>query len=574
MRYHLIINESSFPLEEYKKQLIESFKILDILRMKTKNSWQQIRLTIYDASVTTLMNYSSNFTNIYHLTVFLKAIVPLTNDFDFRIFNNIHKVSLYEFTGITTISTGLENIRELELCHFQDLLSIQCPLRRFHKVSIISCKSLQSLPVLEETTMIELMDIGQQGIIDLSGTRDSLRSLIYRHNQQSPPNYISNLHGVAFDSLQEVTLINLLPGDFPFSSLSHISKVTLEFNSKLHHHFPSFPIFHGKYLHLKNVNVSSWSDKKNQWIEMNHLHSLQLENCFGLDRLPIFRNVKQIQLINIKGAFDEIRTESLPYCRNLVVAACSNLRVIYRLPKIQSIEINHCQLFSKFIGFLEEDHLGPDLIIQKVLLNNLKQFRNVSSLRNVHDLHLFHCPNLKSFDGFDQTILFREQRKMQLYSFNAKDCDMKGLGNIGRLEFVDVSNLLDGKGIHDIDRLLLKRVTNLTSFCNFYGLHQSVTICTAYSLVSFDGLQSVPQVALLNIIPRIKDFTGLMNCGQVVCYAVYPLIEEATAFQLKHETSSEAADVFRTIREFYVLKVSPWVKDFSFIMFDGENRLW
>jgi hypothetical protein len=269
--------------------------------------------------------------------------------------------------------------------------------------------------------------------------------------------------------------------------------------------------------------------------------------------LSSFSNVKKVKLFYMH-TITIVSTPSFPNCTSLTIEGCNELRYVQQLFKIKFLKIQNCRNFEAFINFGRDEN-DQEIILRKILLASLVNLRDISGLRNVYDIFISNCHNIQSFDGFDQSILPPASRIVHIADMNVGNCKLSGLGNIGYLQLTNVENLYDGKGIHDIDHLSLSSVDkHFINFSNFHGIHKSVLMHSMRDLETFDGLAGVPRVALLfSLRGKVTDFTGLMNCGQVFCCDIFPLIREAEAF-INYGRSSPHASVFNSIKEFYVIK--------------------
>jgi hypothetical protein len=192
----------------------------------------------------------------------------------------------------------------------------------------------------------------------------------------------------------------------------------------------------------------------------------------------------------------------------------------------------------------------------------------MNSLRNIPEVIFEGCSSIQSFNGFDQSILPRKNRKVTLSMMDLKDCDLSGLGNIGVLELNSVRNLDDGKGVHDIDHLIIDKIVGSFSFTNYHQIHR-IDIRISLDLKSLDGLQGVPIVSLLlreafegspainfksdpfEVLPPLQ----LQGCEQVYCHESLLIAQEAKKY-VQHPSSTPFAVVFETIKEFYVVSYS------------------
>jgi hypothetical protein len=561
IRYCIQIKE-----EEMNNQM--EFDLAD-LKTKVRYPARQLKLHMEVRTQLFLETRAILFQNIYELQVNFTAFISdhvFLEGLDFSIFNNIFRVQLKGFIGIKSISKGLENIHELEIAGFPDLVSIDCPLVGLKKIKIIGCFKLMSLPIIQRTREISIVG-AQLTNLDLAQTEDRLRSLHYEFPVLSRGKCdLSLFQGISYQFLQVLSIRGvetryLKTDAFDFSVIAYTPSVSIHCNMRSYHVL--FPVFHGKFLQLSGFDLSLWKGEM-----MENLRELKLSDCSNCPQLPHLPNVTKIVLYGMHQLTD-ISPSLLPNVITLMLQNCAVIR-IQRFPKIKSIRIGYCFQFEGFDGYPK----NSGTILESLTLQSVPELIDISSLPDARELTLMDCQYIQSFEGFDRSSL---KRKVKLSGFNAANCDMRGLGNIYELRLDNVSNLIDGKGIHDIDHLIIYHPTNLLNFSNFHGIHQSVLLMDVSSLKSFDGLQSIPRLALIHIYSDIEDFNGLRNCGQILAGYGYgeenKVIKEAQEF-IANKSSSPFGDVFESIKEFYVLKgFSPGIsidKSFS----EEKIRLW
>jgi hypothetical protein len=286
---------------------------------------------------------------------------------------------------------------------------------------------------------------------------------------------------------------------------------------------------------------------------------------------------------------EEIFSNSLPNCICMELVLCSSLVKVNRLPKLKTLKISS----SKLICFSGLDENNPPIILNSLYLNQLPSFTDISSMPATYQLTISgSCIGIRSFDGFDRSILPSSQRKVTLEHFNAKDCDLQGLGNIHELRLISVRDLIDGKGIHDVDFMFIDN-SGLENFTNFHRI-QCCHLSGGSMVKTFDGLQSTPRIIVTVSHLNLQNFSGLMNGGQVYFHVGVnpfcgrkpflslgmeyesPFIKEAKNYATKKKKSSSCySDVFESIREFYVINdVLRGNQQPHFSTFENIVRLW
>lgn len=436
------------------------FQKFDKVRRKfdTFARQRQLKLVLMAIPEQPLLKYASYFTKIYDINVHFSGTVSA--NFDFTIFDNISKVWLHGFHGIQKISNGFENIRQLTIMNFKDLISIHCPLMNLDVLHVHNCGNLVSFHHLSNVKSITI-SYCEKLQIDLSTTKDSLQRLFYTEIPS-----IFSIDTIPFHSMQYLSLTGLTRVDE--NALQAISRIPHVDLSMMGQYIPEFPLFYGKNLSLYGFSLLLWVES------LETLQELSLSCCKNCKKLPKLPKLRKLQL-TMMSDIEYISSESLPNCVNLTVTTCRRFRRINRLPRLRIVEIKNCPKFAEFFDYWTDRtdtklRLIPtkqrkkinfeavkncnQIPLRTIQLGSLENFHNMASLRNFAVVILDSCRNIKNFDGFDQSDVPRSSRKVIIRDFYFGKCDVSGLGNIGTLELHNVHNLNNNSGIHHVDVLL------------------------------------------------------------------------------------------------------------------------
>ena len=514
------------------------------------------------------MKYSPCFNNIYKITVTMSEKEELLDNFDFKIFNNIKIVTLRGFNGITQIVDGFENVRELQIIRFNDLISIDCPLFDLDNLQIIACDQLISIPKAQKIKQVGIGPHDNFPLTAISPTLFNKTETLYLFQ----PDRFMKIQDIPYQSLQRLFLRIEAKSSDDFSVLANIPSILIENTNT--ETFPFFPIFHGKHLDLTGFDLLQWYPERNRYpvIVMENLRVLNLSYCRNWCNFQplIFLNVRYV-LFEYMHGIESLLPISFPNCINLYLLGCQRIKCLYRFKRLRRLEVVRCNNLKEFIGFIDNDPKTNYVILSTVRLKEISIEKNIAWFRNIPELILENC-QIESFDGFDQTDY--PDRKVTIHQFDADNlCDMKGLGNIGTLELMHVSNLKYGKGIHDIDHLILRGMPSLYGFDYCYRIKKSIIIYHAQDLQSIKGLQFIPNIAFLwnceNYTHWLEnvDHNVLKGCDHFACHESFPWAIEGEKY-LKDYTSTPLADVYDRIKHFSVVPVDFDVnydatKDFS-----------
>jgi hypothetical protein len=572
VRFNYVVDECQ-PKMKYRsepdrwdKEISLLYEIFIAFTKRVKSPSQQIQLTIRNALQDNLLKYSNYFTNINGLEI--QYPQNITDAFDFNLFNNIPRVKLNNWDRLARIKQGLQNIQELDICQCTDLISIECPLIDLDKLRIRYCNQLVFVSPIKRTT--KKINIESSYELPLVFPKNSNMAKL---KITSPVDSLF-FNEIPYRSLQVLHLSGIRAKETDdFSIFARIPELYLQNVSD--GYFPSFPKFQGRVLYIGGFDLLSWHDKSSsEGYGFENLRELTSIFCSNFSYFPVFPNLRRLFIYEDPN-LQEILPQSFPNCITLRAGNCSSLVKIHRFPKIQSIEVSDCENFKEFIGKMN---------IQRVELSGLLSFQNISSLRNVHDVMFDNC-TIRSFDGFDRSELPNSSRIVRLCNFDANDSYMKGLGNVGSLTLYHVNNLNDGKGIHDIDDLILEGV----SLKNFKRLQvrRSLILHSPNFIYSFHGLKTLLRIAIsiehrsFGSSLKLSDLS-YFNCDQFYCHRSQPWVAEAQQY-LKDPASSSFAPIFQTMKEFYIitdldrydskLRDGPAIK-FSWDTHMSKTRLW
>jgi hypothetical protein len=305
--------KESEPLSEDKRRFLLYF--FD----NVNNARKQINFSITTRRVEDIINFHPHFANLSKVSIETYSTI-FPSDFDFNIFNNIEKVSLSGFKGISRISNGLQNIQDLFI-HMEDLIEIYdfSRSKSLKRLEFSYCNNLFHESFLEQTEENDLFYLVTWSSIPcfevvFTSKEDSfidLRRLFARH----VTNLKINIRYVKFNARMAEPLM-----DIPDLNLYDAS-----------YDYPDFLKFTGHKLSLHAINISNWT---NGAVNFPHLEVLWLGKCKPAKELLTIPTLKNLTLYEIR-TMEIIPT--LPLLIRLDIIGVEDLKEIRYQPKLKQL---------------------------------------------------------------------------------------------------------------------------------------------------------------------------------------------------------------------------------------------
>ncbi len=493
VEYNIVGPERWLPIDSVHDDRKKDFVKTLINSVKDKS--KQISITMKCISTELFESSIDLFEGIYSFIASVDGfgVKPQRKeDLDFRVFNNIHTLSLSSLP-VTSISGGLENVVRLELCNFPNLRFISNinSNKTLRRLTIKSCYSLTHLDFILED--IKTIHINCPYLTCLGGLRGDIEEITLSTAAQITLKTVNSLTEIA-PKLKSLDVNCLFPYEFTDYHIFHsISTLRLPGNRNRAEQKPSLsPVFESKTLKLLSFDLTPWN---NSHAVFDNLQDLELIYCSGIVTLPVISSLKTLKLNHLQ------HLKTIPTLMNLQmlhVNACGALVSISSVqPALMKAVIDEA---------FPINHISFDSpLIEEVSLCRCDGITDLSTLKNIPKLWINNCAGITSLEGLGGSSLQEDRRIIDLkYLRNVHDTS--GLHHIHSLK---ISNMTINSDISDINHLDLT-YCKLSTTKDLKNIRNSLTLVRCDQLTKLENLQGIPLIEIIRC-SKIDCFDGLKN---------------------------------------------------------------
>jgi hypothetical protein len=428
-------------------------------------------------------------------------------------FNNIPVVKLYGFNGVTKISKGLQNIKELtlgmsELEEIHDITASGC----LTKLELEECSNLRQIGSLTRNTAVSKLIFNPREKFIIEDRRLDINKL-------------------AFVQIKHVEISD--PGDLDLATSFNLPSLYLNSSSPV----SSSVTFFGCRLTLSRVDLASWGGI------FPNIKILKLHNCIKGTSFP---SMPQLERLEVSKLADLQSIPSFPNLRHLTLDNLPQLTEIRSLPRLNRLFCVDCPILIDFSAF-------DGQIFSVVQFESNPPLVDASAFRNAYILRLKYCRNIRRL-GINNSIIPSNKRSLSLRCIPE---DLL-LENLYLLELHNVD--LDCREIKNIGYLHLSGCSNWYNTSNLQNITHALIIENCKDLVSLAKLENIPKIALFNL-PNVQDISGLRHHDHVYVSGTSYISRLALCYLKDEENSLYHGRIFRTFKGFTI--IGPIDKDES-----------
>lgn len=298
------------------------------LQTQVKDPSKQISMTLYN-----LPNLTPEYLNLTRPPFTLTVQDLQMEDVNFNLFNNIHHVCLQNFPNVQRISSGLQNVKILEIALFPELTEI-CNINQsktLESITILMCEkcSLLNFPMDNVTKVI----IDGTSMTHLPPIPKLQHLSFYIEGSRIPiPSDILQL--LLLPSIQSSELEGILPYDCDFRVFQNVPNLTMHYRKPTFLSPTPFLPFYGTHLSLIYANLSFWFKSS-----FSFLRRLKLSCCRGAIDFASMQNLNHLIIID---HYELNFIPTLPKLCLLFIKGCDQIKISPHQPSLHTLEILDC----------------------------------------------------------------------------------------------------------------------------------------------------------------------------------------------------------------------------------------
>jgi hypothetical protein len=512
-----------------------SLKRLSEITNRVKDKSKQIAVTLCEMDQSSITKTTQVCEWIEKLSIH-KTCPILTIDFSFGIFNNILHLSLKNIEGIIRANLCLEKTIKLELhkCSFQEIIGWNSKTI-LKELIIFDCPSLLTLPPFDNISVVTIRCLRNHH-------EDFMPNPINFEGFGSPSKFsfegvpltLDTFQLMALPSfvslLQELRIKTSFSSDFQdFSFCQNIPLVQIHNVNLtlLRHVAPLLPVYHGKNIKLEQCKLSRWMGQS-----LPNVVKCDLTLCYELTGLPLMPKLIRLKMDNCYELSEIPLFPSLTY---LSVVSCRKLSQIAFCPKLLTVVLRSLQSF---------EDASTIALVRHFHIQSCDRIVSIPSLKNAEEVTIYNCHGLTNLDEMTLDWKMEENRNVWLSSLNGLSV-FTFCQNIYYLELTNLRELRSCDGIGNIQKLTLKKCTNLMCTKGLGVIIERINLLECPLLRDIDEVNDIPVVDILSS-PNI-DFHGLGNhhaVGVRGCPFFDKLLEE-------YQKEQKNGEIFKAIKQLH-----------------------